>query len=247
MPKATQRPITPTNQAAPAKGKRGGAVTVAVTPVRVDHRLRVADRRSNVERSAETRVRIIDATVACLYHAGYSAATMAAISEEAGVTRGAIIHHFSNMNELMVAVAIHISEHQYQRNHQRLMALPSGRERFLGIVDTEWDTALAPSTSALLKILVESKNHADLSKRLPEIQFGTEKRYRELYWEIAREAGITDDEAIRSMFQLHICTTRGLAMTAMAGADIERSRPGFELLKEFQNRLFDQLTSTAAA
>lgn len=204
----------------------------------------MAGRRSNVDRSAETRVRIIDAAVERLYLSGYSAATMAAIAEKAGVTRGAIIHHFANMNELMVAVAIHISESQFELNYKRLMAIPKGRKRFLGIVDMEWDLALAPSTSALLKILVESKNHADLSKRLPEIQLGTEKRYREMYWDIAREAGIKDHEAIRSMFQLHICTTRGLAMTAMAGADIERSRPGFDLLREFQNRLFDQLMTS---
>lgn len=210
---------------------------------RVDNRVRVGERRTNVDRSAETRERIIDATVRRLYKFGYSAATMSAISDEAGVTRGAIIHHFANMNELMIAVALHISENQFGINQQALAEMRPGRERFLGIIDTEWDTALAPSTIALLKILVESANNEVLSLRLPQIQLETEKRYRKMYVEIAREAGITDEAAIGSMFQLHICTTRGLAMTYMAGADIERSRSGFQLLKDFQNRLFDQYSS----
>jgi AcrR family transcriptional regulator len=218
-------------------------IATDIVPPRRDNRLRTGKRRSNVDRSAETRMRIIEATIECLHVDGYSASTMAAIADKAGATRGAIMHHFANMSELMVAVATHIAESQFRINYDYLMSIPSGRKRFLAIVDMGWNTALAPSTSAMLKILIEGKNHPEMSGRLPQIQLESEKRYRKLYLSVAKEAGIADEKAIGGMFQLHICTIRGLAMTSMAGADIERSKSGFELLRAFQRRLFDELAT----
>lgn len=215
---------------------------------RVDLRFRQGGRRNNGDRSAEMRARIIEAAVDLLYREGYRATSMLAIAAHTGVTRGAVLHHFPNLNELMLAVAETVYERQHHAAQDRLWSLdvmPS--ERFLGIVDMEWDTSQQPATLAVLKILVESRNDAELAARFPPIQLQSESRFRKLYWEIAQAAGIVDETAITSMFQLHICVMRGMAMTVMGGADIERSRSGFDMLRRFQIDLFNRLTSSAAA
>ena len=45
-------------------------------------------RRSNVDRSAATRSRILDATIRALYELGYGAVTNHIVAELAGVSRG---------------------------------------------------------------------------------------------------------------------------------------------------------------
>ncbi len=46
------------------------------------------------ERSAETRRRLLDATVACLFERGYAGTTTTELARRAGVSRGAQMHHF---------------------------------------------------------------------------------------------------------------------------------------------------------
>lgn len=214
---------------------------------RVDLRFSQGSRRNNGDRSAEMRARIIEAAVDLLYTVGYRATSMLAVAAHTGVTRGAVLHHFPNLNELMLAVADSVYERQHHAAQERLWSLEvSPKERFLSIVEMEWDTSQQPETLAVLKILVESRNDEELAARFPLIQLQSESRFKSLYWEIAQAAGITDEEAIKSMFQLHICVMRGMAMTVMGGADIERSRSGFEMLRRFHINLFHQLTSATS-
>ena len=51
-------------------------------------------RRSNVERTATTRRKVLESTIACLYEHGYTATTTAMIAQHAGISRGALLHHF---------------------------------------------------------------------------------------------------------------------------------------------------------
>ncbi|QNQ11157.1 TetR/AcrR family transcriptional regulator [Sphingomonas alpina] len=69
-------------------------------------------RRKQEDRTADTRRRILEATIGCLYRMGYSAVTIAVVAKEAGVSRGIISYHFASKADLMVAVrdAVHLEE-----------------------------------------------------------------------------------------------------------------------------------------
>ena len=51
-------------------------------------------RRSQAERSAATREALLDATIDCLVEEGYASITTSRVSERAGLSRGAHLHHF---------------------------------------------------------------------------------------------------------------------------------------------------------
>ena len=57
------------------------------------------------DRSRATRQRLLEATVHCLAELGWSAATVSVIADEAGISRGALQHHFPTRQELIAAVA----------------------------------------------------------------------------------------------------------------------------------------------
>jgi len=59
--------------------------------------------KTHAERSAETRGKIVDAVVACIAELGLKKTTTNAIAERAGVTWGALQHHFGGLNGCLIA------------------------------------------------------------------------------------------------------------------------------------------------
>ena len=60
-------------------------------------------RRTQEERSAETRSRLLNATIELLIERGYARLTTADIAKRAGVSNGARVHHFPTKERLVVA------------------------------------------------------------------------------------------------------------------------------------------------
>lgn len=61
-------------------------------------------KRTQAERNAETRRKIIEATVACIDALGFANITMQKVARQAGVTVGAVQHHFASKSELLASV-----------------------------------------------------------------------------------------------------------------------------------------------
>lgn len=62
--------------------------------------LRMA-RRTNAARSASTRTALIGAATELLIERGWAATTSVAVCERAGLTRGALVHHYSSLAALL--------------------------------------------------------------------------------------------------------------------------------------------------
>ncbi len=64
----------------------------------------MADRRTNPERSRETQDRLVDAARRLFEDKGYADTSIDDIARDAGVTRGAVYHHFGGKRPLFRAV-----------------------------------------------------------------------------------------------------------------------------------------------
>ncbi len=62
------------------------------------------------ERTRLMRARLLDATVELLVERGFAGTTTTLVSERAGVSRGAQLHHFPTKNDLVVAAVEHLTE-----------------------------------------------------------------------------------------------------------------------------------------
>ena len=63
-------------------------------------------RRTQAERTAETTAKLLDATADCLVERGYAGTSTVEVCRRAGVSRGALVHHFPSKDDL-VAAAVH--------------------------------------------------------------------------------------------------------------------------------------------
>ncbi|WP_163596918.1 TetR/AcrR family transcriptional regulator, partial [Klebsiella pneumoniae] len=82
-------------------------------------------RRTQAERTAETREALLDAAIGLLHRNGYGGTSTETIAEEAGVTRGALHHHFGTRAQLMAEVIGTVYERERRAYEQ--IAADTGR------------------------------------------------------------------------------------------------------------------------
>jgi len=111
-------------------------------------------KRTQAERHAETRRKIIDATVACIDAFGFPKTTMQKVARKAGVTVGAVQHHFPSKSELLAGVLVDgFRKASFAPEYARF----SGKrlqERVSLFVDHCWQLYQEPAFQANLHILL---------------------------------------------------------------------------------------------
>jgi AcrR family transcriptional regulator len=63
-----------------------------------------------VRKSAATRARLVEATISCLVRHGYARTVTPLVAAEAGLSRGAMLHHFANGDALIRATIAELHE-----------------------------------------------------------------------------------------------------------------------------------------
>ncbi|WCT79884.1 TetR/AcrR family transcriptional regulator [Novosphingobium humi] len=131
-------------------------------------------RRSQEERTAETRVALIDAAIAVIHELGYAAASTTLIAERAGVSRGAILHQFGTRAALMAEVVAEV----YRREMDIYKRLVTQEQQGRNI--HEWPRILMsvlgmPSGIAVLEILLASQSDRDLTETVRKRQAEVEE------------------------------------------------------------------------
>ena len=126
---------------------------------------RAAPARNQEQRSAEMVERLLAATIACLTRDGYAATSVGEIAHEAGVSRGALQHHFDTKADLLFGVFESFSAALVQA----LAGVPAQgglEERVAAAVRSLWSMFSAPRYVAMLEILVGSRSEPALWRRV---------------------------------------------------------------------------------
>ena len=85
-------------------------------------------RRTQAERTQETRTRILDAAVEVLRKKGYAHFRTADVAKAAGVSRGAQLHHFKTKEKLVYATMEHVFHNVLATSRVRARTLKRGED-----------------------------------------------------------------------------------------------------------------------
>lgn len=169
-----------------------------------------AARRTQQERTAATRTRVIDATVASLVEVGYTGTTISRVQERAGVARGTLLHHFPTRAELLVAVVEDVAA-------RRLHVLPdeqgsgSGAAGWDAAVDLVWRDLQSPNFLAVLELWVAARTDADLRASLVPVEQTVFESVHRAVTAVAAD----DDPRVPTLVQFTIDLLTGSAMTTL--------------------------------
>lgn len=103
------------------------------------------------------RARLLEATVECLVERGFAGTSTTLVSERAGVSRGAQLHHFPTKNDLVVAAVEHLTEKRGADLAAAAVGLPAGRRRTRAVLQMLADHFTGPVFTAALELWVAAR------------------------------------------------------------------------------------------
>lgn len=177
-------------------------------------------RRPKQDRSRLTRARLLEAAVTCLARDGWAAATTGVIAQEAGISRGAVQHHFPTREELITAAL----EHTFGQRMATLaeLTVPEG-ERVERVVEL----LVAYYTDDLFKAALQIWTAAAADEALRAQIVPLERRFaREVHRLAVQLLGVDDsDPQTRALIQATLDLARGLGLADVLSDDSRRRAP----------------------
>jgi AcrR family transcriptional regulator len=173
-------------------------------------------RDSDERRSRQKRARILQAAVDCLIDMGYAAASIGAIQARAGVSRGALLHHYPTKADLLVDALRHLSDQQLEQ-FTLATAAEGGAADWL---DTLWQSFETPLFGALLELWVAARTDDELRQALLVHQRDLHHKIRAVFLALF---GGDPPIGFDSAFESTLIFYRGLALTGVL-SDKRRAR-----------------------
>lgn len=164
-------------------------------------------RRTQEERTTQTRLALIDAAIASIGEYGYAGASTTMIAQRAGVSRGAMLHHFATRAALMAQVVRHVFDNEMAEYEATRVRTGIGDNLF------DWPTLLwsvlsRPPGMAVLEILQATRSDAELADLVVPMQEDVEKSALT----VMRGAFGGDETLARTVMRLMVWSVRGLSI-----------------------------------
>lgn len=189
-------------------------------------------RRTQEERSAETRARLLDATIASLVEVGYAGTTTTVVCERAGVSRGAQVHHFPRKQDLVVAAVAHLAARRAAELRAKAEALTvaAGSDRLEALLDQITEAFGGPLFDAALELWVAARTDAELHRSLLQFERVAGRGLAQLWREVAGD--LASAARFDAVLQLTMHLARGMALQKILRSDDTARRQLLQLWRE---------------
>ena len=179
--------------------------------MKAGHDTAAAPRRTQSERRAETRRRLLEATIASLIEVGYAGTTTRAVTERAGVSQGAQTHHFPHRVDLVASAFEHLAEQRIARYAERASGLGGDRaERLRTLLDLLWEDFSSPLFTVAVKLWVAAADDHELRERLVPVERRIYRATAAVARDVAGELG--SEPGFDRLLAVAMNTVAGLAL-----------------------------------
>lgn len=193
-------------------------------------------------KSENTRTAILEAAVDCFYELGYANTSTDNIARKAGVSRGAMLHHFPTRFELIRAAVHHLSQRRLSDFTQEESRINTDAEHTLveeGI-DAYWKQLNSPAFVVFHELKVAARTDKELEKALvPELV-----EFERAFYEATRQLfpDLTLSEAFERGNLLTLYLLEGMAAAKMVqGARVPEEKMLSWLKRELRRGYQDVL------
>ncbi|HBN49195.1 MAG TPA: hypothetical protein DD465_08385, partial [Thalassospira sp.] len=167
-------------------------------------------RRTQAERSSDTRKRVCQATLQALIEIGYERISTQEIATRAKVSRGALTHQFPTRNELIVAAFDYLMR-SWENDWPFDDAQNRPSMKTDELIDVLWEKLFEPDKyMAALELMLAARLDDDLGRDLRNTMARWTTKRDNI---IAEILGVSQDcERTRTFIQINLCMLRGLAV-----------------------------------
>ncbi|WP_246102090.1 TetR/AcrR family transcriptional regulator [Methylobacterium terricola] len=152
-------------------------------------------RRTQGQRSADTQRTLLEATIRLLHASGYARLTTPDIAREAGISRGALNHHFSSKEDLLITAL----EFQLHNVIVEMRAFAERTTHRAGtsdlVVDYLWDLMAGGLYYVTLEYLPELRHNPSFKERMIPVVREFHQALDEVWMILAEPEGIDPERA----------------------------------------------------
>ena len=167
------------------------------------------------QKSAATRKALVEAAIRCLIKYGYASTTTPRVAAEAGMSRGAMLHHFENGSALIRATIAYLHEKRLRAFVRAVSTLPEG-DHLAGALHSYWKQVTHPLYVAFHELAVASRTDPELAAIFKPAQAEFSERWRTLAVELFPEWQ-ADTQSFLLALALTQNTLDGMALNRLTG------------------------------
>lgn len=121
-------------------------------------------------KSENTRAAILDATIDCFYELGYGNTTTEKVAKQAGVSRGAMLHHFPSRIDLVRAAVVHLNQRRLQLYTAQELKVQEDAEhtQISEGIESFWGQLKTPLYTVFHELQVAARTDDDLKEVLEQ-------------------------------------------------------------------------------
>ena len=167
-------------------------------------------RRTQAERSAATKAKILDAAQSLIARRGLAHTSTQDIAGEANVSRGAMLHHFPSRNALIRAAYADMLQREVTLVRDFARTLPPGQDKLKELTDYIWERYPKGVFHVSMDYISEARVDAE---ELSYVSDESQKFNDALndVWHIELAAFGCDPETRQAMMNEFMCLVRGMA------------------------------------
>ncbi|MEE4174963.1 MAG: TetR/AcrR family transcriptional regulator [Xanthomonadales bacterium] len=134
-------------------------------------------------KSEATRNQIINAAIRCIVESSYSNTTTMKIAEKAGLSRGAMLHHFPSKLDIIRAVVDYLHDKRLQAFRRSIKEIPEEADMVRMAVRSYWAHVNHPLYIAIFELAVAARTDEELR----DILHPAQKAFDAEWYNTARE------------------------------------------------------------
>ena len=135
------------------------------------------------QKSASTRKQIVDAAIRAFVDVGYAKTTTTHIAERAGLSRGAMLHHFPSKIDIVRAAVKQLHDKRLAAFRRSIADLPTDADRVKLAVEAYWAHVQHPMFVAFFELSVAARTDRELGDILRPAQ----EEFDQAWYETALE------------------------------------------------------------
>jgi AcrR family transcriptional regulator len=196
------------------------------------------------QKSAATRNLIIEAAIKCFVELGYARTTTTAIAEKAGLSRGAMLHHFPSKIDIVRAAVEYLHAKRLKAFRRAVQRSTSDGDRVRANLDAYWRHVRHPLFVAFFELVVAARTDPELADILRPAQEAFEEEWHRTAREVFTEWQ-TEDSTFDVALDLTRYVLEGMAISFLVHKEDERDRRVLAYLEDKLRELRDRSPAPA--
>lgn len=185
------------------------------------------------QKSASTRNLIIEAAIRCFVDLGYSSTTTTLIAERAGLSRGAMLHHFPSKKDVVRAAVEYLHAKRLKAFRRSMAKVAPEGDHIRQGVESYWAHVRHPMFVAFFELAVASRTDPELAQILRPVQEAFEREWYSLSIDLFPEWKDKADK-FELAFDLARYMLEGMAISSLTHRETDRDK---RVLKYLEHRL----------